>query len=192
MQTPIKLIVGLGNPGPEHAQTRHNAGAWFVSELANQHNLNLNRTTKFHGFFGSIEIEGDELKVLLPTTYMNLSGQAVQSVVSYYKIPVESVLIAHDELDFPPGVARLKYEGGSGGHKGLQSVIQHLGDNFHRLRIGIGHPGHKDLVHNYVLMSPPLNEKKLIMQSIEKAISIVPELINGYFEKAQNFLHSEE
>lgn len=190
-QAAIQLLVGLGNPGLEYAATRHNAGTWFVLELAKRHAVSLRAEAKFHGLCGLIKLDNCECRLLLPTTYMNNSGQAVQAIANFYKIPVNAVLVVHDDLDFPPGIVRLKFDGGHGGHKGLQSTTQYLqSKNFYRIRIGIGHPGHKDLVHDYVLQAPSRSDKKVIMQSIEKAVEVIPELLQGEIEKAQNIINN--
>jgi peptidyl-tRNA hydrolase, PTH1 family len=184
----LRLIVGLGNPGKEYAETRHNAGMWFVEKLAEKYNANLRNETKFHGFLASIDADR---KMLCPTTFMNLSGQAVQAVASYYKIAPNEILVAHDELDFLPGIIRLKFGGGHGGHNGLSSIIDHLGSkDFYRLRIGIGHPGNKNLVSDYVLNNPGKEDKKLIINSIERAIEIIQDLFDGKFELAQQKLNT--
>ena len=140
----LSLIVGLGNPGREYAQTRHNAGFWFVERLADQYGISLKNDPKFFGISGRGKIEGQDVRLLLPTTFMNLSGKSVVPFAKFYNIQPEAILIAHDELDMNPGVIRLKSGGGHGGHNGLRDIVPHIGSNFHRLRIGIGHPGSKD------------------------------------------------
>lgn len=153
MSSNVKLIVGLGNPGTEYANTRHNAGQDLVERLAFKTNSPLQSETKFFGFTGRSIVEHRDLKMLIPTTFMNRSGQAVAAIANFYKIDIEEILVVHDELDLPPGVARLKQGGGHGGHNGLRDIISSLGNNnnFQRLRIGIGHPGNAKLVSNYVL-----------------------------------------
>ena len=192
-QNPIKLLVGLGNPGDEYAETRHNAGAWFVNELANHHNVSLRFENKFSGLFGSLNYQGTECKLLLPATYMNKSGQSVLACANFYKIPLSSILAAHDELDFTPGIVRLKFGGGHGGHNGLRDIAARCGgSDFYRLRIGIGHPGNKDLVSGYVLSKPSRDDKNKITNSIENAGAILPELLRGDIEKAMNILHDDK
>jgi peptidyl-tRNA hydrolase, PTH1 family len=186
----MQLIVGLGNPGSTYAATRHNVGAWLVTALAEQYNITLHAEAKFHGLYGSIDVDGHELKLLLPTTFMNSSGQAVQAIASFYKIPLSSILVAHDELDFPAGEVRLRFNGGHGGHNGLKDIMQKVGSgDFYRLRIGIGHPGDKNKVHDYVLSKPRANEKKKIIYAIEKVMVLLPDLLNGDIDKVQRVLH---
>ena len=153
MTQTIKLIVGLGNPGPQYSQTRHNAGAWFVGALSRDYNIPLNLETKFFGHSGRGLIDGKDCRLLIPNTFMNLSGKAVGALATFYKILPDEILVAHDELDIDPGLVKLKKSGGHGGHNGLRDIISALGNNknFYRLRIGIGHPGNAKLVSNYVL-----------------------------------------
>ncbi|PIJ49957.1 aminoacyl-tRNA hydrolase [Erwinia sp. OLTSP20] len=167
----IKLIVGLANPGADYAATRHNAGAWYLDYLARRHNQSLKEEAKFYGYTGRFTLGSDEIRLLVPTTFMNLSGKAVSAMASFYRIAPEEILVAHDELDLPPGVARLKQGGGHGGHNGLKDIISKLGNNpnFHRLRIGIGHPGDRNKVTGFVLGKPPLSEQKLIDEAIDEA-----------------------
>ena len=192
MTEPVKLIVGLGNPGTQYDQTRHNAGADFVAELAHRHHGNLSAEKRFHGLYCKVRIDGHDIHLLIPTTFMNLSGQAVQALASYYKIPVESILVAHDELDLPPGVAKLKQNGGHGGHNGLRDIIQKLGGAkaFLRLRLGIGHPGNAKLVHNFVLGRAPNSERDLTQAASDAAIDSLPILLRDGLTKAMTRLHS--
>lgn len=191
MQANLQMIVGLGNPGPQYENTRHNAGAWFIQALADKYNATLKLETKFTGFYGTATIAGQNCKLLIPTTFMNLSGQAVQALAHFYKILPETILVAHDELDFAPGVACLKFDGGHNGHNGLKNIIERLGGtNFYRLRIGIGKPQIKDDTINYVLNAPMKNEKEQITAAIETAIEVMPELISGSIAKAIQTLHS--
>ena len=154
--TAIKLIVGLGNPGSEYRGTRHNAGADFVEELARQCSTSLQGESKFFGLAGRVTLSGHDLRLLIPTTFMNRSGKAVAAMAGFFKIAPEEILVAHDELDIPPGTARFKQGGGHGGHNGLRDIVPALGNNkdFYRLRIGIGHPGHASKVTGYVLGAP--------------------------------------
>lgn len=187
----IQLIVGLGNPGAEYEKTRHNAGAWFVEELAQQAHASLRATSKFQGLHCSTKLYQHDCQLLIPTTFMNLSGQAVQAVASYYKIPPEAILVLHDEIDLPVGEVRLKYEGGHGGHNGLRDIIQHLGSNkFYRLRIGVGHPGNSKQVVDYVLKPPRKEERERINQSFEEVHKIIPLLVEGAYQKAMQQLHT--
>lgn len=186
---PIQLIAGLANPGKEYAGTRHNAGAWLVESLARQSRLTLNPEAKFQGCVA--KYSGGWL--LIPTTYMNQSGRAIAALARFYRIPPEAILVVHDELDLLTGTARFKRSGGHGGHNGLKSVATELGSaNFWRLRIGIGHPGHRDRVHDYVLSSPSRVDKQKIETAIEYALEALPLFLTGYTEKAVQQLHSEK
>lgn len=188
----IALIVGLGNPGAEYAKTRHNAGAWFVQELAEKHHATLHHETKFLGFHCITKIDGHDCHLLIPTTFMNLSGQSVKAVANYYKITPNQILVAHDEIDLPTGEIRLKFDGGHGGHNGLRDIISHFSSNqFHRLRIGIGHPGDSKLVHDYVLNPPKKSERELIDQALQNADQVMPLLLKGEFQKATQKLHTK-
>lgn len=189
--TPIKLIVGLRNPGSAYEKTRHNAGAWFVESLAKRHMAKFKNEKKLHGECTSIDVDGHECKLLLPNMFMNQSGTVVKAASNFYKIQPNQILIVHDELDLPAGNARLKAGGGHGGHNGLRDIINQFGKNaFYRLRIGIGHPGHKELVHNYVLSKPSQSDNLSIHDAIDRALSIIPEAIEGKLEVAMNQLHS--
>lgn len=187
---PINLIVGLGNPGQEYESTRHNAGAWLVERLAHQYKTDLRLEPKFKGLTASILDYGNECKLLVPTTYMNNSGIAVRAVAHFYKIPIENILVAHDELDFSPGIIRLKQGGGANGHNGLISITEHLNNTFYRLRIGIGRPENKNGFSDYVLSNPSRSDKKLITATIEQALQIVPLLLAGEIAQAMQILHS--
>ncbi len=188
----IELIVGLGNPGRDYADTRHNAGAWLVEELARQYQCTLSAESRFHGLTGRIHAAGQDLRLLIPTTFMNRSGQAVSALAKFFKIPVEAILVVHDELDIPPGTARYKKGGGHGGHNGLRDIIKAQGNNkdFHRLRIGIGHPGHADQVVNYVLHKPGKRERECIDAAIDEALRTLPDAISGHWSQAMTRLHS--
>jgi PTH1 family peptidyl-tRNA hydrolase len=186
---PLLLIVGLGNPGPTYARTRHNAGFEFLDELARRTGASLRREARHHGELARASIAGMDVWLLKPMTYMNLSGRAVGSVAGFYRIPPQSILVAHDELDFPPGVVRLKEGGGAGGHNGLRDIIARLGDDFWRLRIGIGHPGERDAVLDYVLGRPPAAEVRLIQEAVLAAADAVPVMLSDGAQKAMNRLH---
>ena len=186
----ISLIVGLGNPGSEYAQTRHNAGFWFVERLAEQYGITLKKDPKFNGFSGRGNIEGQDVRLLLPTTFMNLSGKSVVPFAKFYNIAPESILIAHDELDMDPGVIRLKTGGGHGGHNGLRDIVPHIGANFHRLRIGIGHPGAKERVSGHVLGKAPSSEQALMDAAIAHALSQVKMLVSGQVPQAMNHINA--
>lgn len=188
----LKLLVGLGNPGPSYVVTRHNVGVWWIEAIASLFNVDWHAENKFSGKLAQITFNNEICWLLIPTTFMNLSGQAVSAFVRFHKILPESILIAHDELSFEPGVIRFKEGGGHGGHNGLRSIISHLHDpNFSRLRIGIGHPGHKDEVSDYVLSKPSTDEKSKIEQSINKTFSIVQDLILGNSQLVFRQLHQD-
>lgn len=186
----ISLIVGLGNPGTEYAQTRHNAGSWFVQRLAEQYGIQLKADPKYKGISGRGNIEGQDVRLLLPTTFMNLSGQSVVPFAKFYQIAPEAILIAHDELDMNPGVIRLKTGGGHGGHNGLKDIVPHIGSNFHRLRIGIGHPGSKERVSGHVLSKAPSSEQNLMDDAIAHALSRIQLLVNGDTQQAMNQINA--
>ncbi|WP_413491693.1 aminoacyl-tRNA hydrolase [Morganella psychrotolerans] len=188
----IKLIVGLANPGAEYAQTRHNAGAWFVDELARRHNQSLKSESKFYGYTARLNIQGNDVRLLVPVTFMNLSGKAVSAIAGFYQIAPDEILVAHDELDLPPGVAKMKLGGGNGGHNGLKDIQSKLGNNpnFYRLRIGIGHPGDKSQVVGFVLGKPPASEQQLIDDTIDEAVRCTDVLMKDGMAKAISRLHT--
>ena len=188
--TPIALIVGLANPGDEYRDTRHNAGADFVSELARQHGASLVPEAKFYGLAGRIQSAAVDVRLLIPTTFMNRSGQAVSAMAKFFKIEPAAILVAHDELDFEPGIARFKDGGGHGGHNGLRDISKAIGDDYRRLRIGIGHPGLARDVSNYVLARPSKSDRQSIEQSIDDAIQALPLLLAGEWAKATKQLHT--
>jgi PTH1 family peptidyl-tRNA hydrolase len=192
MADPIRLIVGLGNPGAEYEQTRHHAGAWMVERLARQEGISLSPDKKFFGLSGKGRIAGQECFLLLPTTFMNRSGQSVAALANFYKIKPNEILVAHDELDMPAGVAKFKTGGGHGGQNGLRDIIAQLGNqkDFHRLRVGIGHPGDKSLVTGHVLGRASKAEQQSIDHVIDEAICVLPDAISGDLAKAMNRLHS--
>lgn len=189
----IKLVVGLNNPGAEYQGTRHNAGAWAVSELADKLGIQLIADKKYYGLVGRGKLNSQELWLLLPTTFMNLSGQSVAALANFFKITPEEILVAHDELDLPAGTAKFKTGGGHGGQNGLRDIISKLGNNqgFHRLRIGIGHPGDKSRVTAHVLSKPSPNEYKLMEEAVYKAVAVLPDFIAGNREKATKELHTQ-
>lgn len=192
--TAVQLIVGLGNPGPEYDQTRHNAGALFVERVADAKRTSLSLDKKYFGLVGKFSHEGRDVRLLIPTTYMNRSGQSVAALANFFRIPPDAVLVAHDELDMPPGVAKLKTGGGHGGHNGLRDIIASLGNQnaFHRLRLGIGHPGQANLVSNYVLGRAPRSEQELLDKSIDFALGVLPDILDGNWTRAMQQLHSQK
>lgn len=191
MSNNIRLLVGLANPGQEYAKTRHNAGAWVVEELARVHNVTLREDAKYFGLTGRITTNGQDLRLLIPTTFMNLSGKSVAALAKFFQIQPEEILVAHDELDLPPGVAKFKKGGGHGGHNGLRDIISKMGNNkdFYRLRIGIGHPGDKNKVAGFVLGKAPAKEQELIDAAVDEAVRCMDILLKDGLSKAQNRLH---
>jgi PTH1 family peptidyl-tRNA hydrolase len=192
--TAIQLIVGLGNPGPEYEQSRHNAGALFVERLARHQGVSLSADRKYFGLVGKFSHQGRDVRLLVPTTYMNRSGQSVAALANFFRIPPAAILVAHDELDMPPGTAKLKVGGGHGGHNGLRDIIAQLGNqnSFHRLRLGIGHPGDKNLVSGFVLGRAPRSEQEKLEASIDFALDVLPEMLAGDWTKAMHKLHSQK
>ena len=188
----IKLIVGLGNPGDKYANTRHNAGEWLIERLARRFNISLNPESKFFGKTARTLVNGKEVRLLVPTTFMNLSGKAVGALASFYRIKPEEILVIHDELDLPPGTAKLKQGGGHGGHNGLKDIVAQLGNNnnFYRLRIGIGHPGHRDLVAGYVLNKPSPADRDALEKVLDEATDCVEMIFKDGMVKATNRLNS--
>lgn len=188
---PIRLIVGLGNPGPEYEQTRHNAGFWLVDNLAGGR---LMRETRYNALAAKIRIAGQDVWLLEPQTYMNRSGQSVGMLARFYKLAPEDILVVHDELDLPPGAAKIKKGGSAAGHNGLKDITAALGtQDYWRLRIGIGHPRTMNLqqqVADYVLHRPRREEQALIEEAIEKSIAVIPLLCEGKFDPAMMQLHS--
>ncbi|MFZ3193456.1 MAG: aminoacyl-tRNA hydrolase [Moraxellaceae bacterium] len=185
----ISLIVGLGNPGTEYAQTRHNAGFWYVERLAQRYGISLKSESRFHGLTGRGQIEGHDVRLLLPSTFMNRSGQAVVPMAKFFQVSPAQLLIAHDELDLASGVIRLKSGGGHGGHNGLRDIVPHLGNEFHRLRIGIGHPGHRDKVTGHVLGKAPNAEQALLDQALDEALRLTDLIVAGNISQAMNQLN---
>ena len=187
----IKLIVGLANPGIKYEDTRHNAGEWLINELARMYNVSLKEEAKYFGKVAKINTAQGEVRLLVPTTFMNLSGKAVGALANFYRIKPEEILVAHDELDLPPGVAKIKQGGGHGGHNGLKDIIASLGNNnnFYRVRIGIGHPGHRDLVAGYVLGKPAPQDQEKINAAVDEASRCVEVLFKDGIVKATNRLN---
>ncbi|OGT49415.1 MAG: aminoacyl-tRNA hydrolase [Gammaproteobacteria bacterium RIFCSPHIGHO2_12_FULL_38_11] len=190
--TQIQCIIGLGNPGSDYAKTRHNVGAWFVDFLAEKENAPLRLEKKLRGMLSEFLFNHQKCFLFKPTTYMNESGLSVSALLNFYKIPIENVLVAHDELDFDAGIARLKKGGGHGGHNGLRDIIQKCASaDFYRLRLGIGHPGNRDDVVDYVLNVPSKDDHQKIIMAIEDSTRVIPELLSGEIQKAFHQLHSD-
>lgn len=193
MPSSLRLLVGLGNPGKDYARTRHNAGFWFADALAGKHDGSFRLESKFRGELAQVRIEGETLFVLKPVTFMNSSGESVQALAAFHKLAPEQILVVHDELDLPIGAARLKSGGGHGGHNGLRSLHQHLGEAYLRLRLGVGHPGTKERVHGYLTDErTPAEEEKLIHAGIHAGLDALPVLVAGSLEKAMQQLHSKQ
>lgn len=194
MDETVELIVGLGNPGPTYDRTRHNVGADFVLEIARSVSISLKPEAKFFGETAQVSIEGNSVRLLKPGTFMNRSGQAIAAIANFYRIPVDRILVVHDELDLPVGVARFKKGGGHGGHNGLRDTIKSLGNNkdFSRLRIGIDHPGEAKLVTDYVLKKASPSDQDAINISIDNALRSLPLALAGQWERAMTQLHSAE
>ncbi len=192
MKDVIRFIVGLGNPGPQYDQTRHNAGFDYVDALARQHNGSWKTDTKYQAETCTITLSGEKIWLMKPMTFMNRSGQSVAGFANFFKIPVENILVAHDELDIAPGTARFKKGGGHGGHNGLRDIIACLGNNkeFYRLRLGIGHPGNARDVANYVLSKGPVEDRVSLERAIDCALDNTSLAIDGQWSKAMNNLHS--
>lgn len=193
MPSTIKLITGLGNPNSEHLMTRHNAGFWFVDILADKYSLVFRPETRLQSEICRLNMEDFDCWLAKPMTYMNKSGSAVRSVAGYYKITIEEILVIHDDIDLPAGDIRLKQGGGHGGHNGLRDIIEHLGSGeFTRLRIGVGHPGDKDLVTPYLLKPASKEDCIFIMEAITSVLPIMPDILAGEFMKAMNQLHTKQ
>jgi PTH1 family peptidyl-tRNA hydrolase len=186
--TPLKLIVGLGNPGDEYARTRHNAGFWFVEELARRHGGTFRTESRHQGELARVRIAGAEIWLLKPMSYMNRSGGPTRSVAGFYKIPVEEILVGYDELDFPPGVVKLKQGGGAAGHNGVSDLMAQLGDAFWRVRIGVGKPPATGIEH--VLSRPSAADERLIRDCIAEAADAVPVILEQGGQKAMSRLHT--
>lgn len=187
----IKLLVGLGNPGPEYEATRHNAGFWFIDAAARALGVQLVHERGYHGLMARTSVRGQNVWLLQPQTFMNLSGKSVAALARFYKIAPEEVLVAHDELDLPAGEARLKQGGGHAGHNGLRDIHAQLGvPDYWRLRLGIGHPGVRSEVVGWVLRKPPLDEQIGIEQVIDRAVKALPDLLAGEMTRATTLIHT--
>jgi PTH1 family peptidyl-tRNA hydrolase len=186
----LKLIVGLGNPGPEYARTRHNAGFWLVDELARRHGGNFRSEGKHQAELARVRIGGDEVWLAKPMSFMNRSGGPVSSILGFYKIAPTQMLVAHDEIDLPSGTVRLKNSGGHGGHNGLRDIIAAQGDEFWRLRIGVSHPGTKNEVVDFVLTRAGADEQRVIDETIVAGADAIEEMLRTGAQIAMNKLHS--
>ncbi|MFN3955902.1 MAG: aminoacyl-tRNA hydrolase [Tepidimonas ignava] len=187
----FKLLVGLGNPGPEYEDTRHNAGWWWLDRVAADLRVTLHPERSYFGLVGRTQVQGQPLWLLKPTTYMNRSGQAVAALARFFKVAPHEILVAHDELDLPPGDARLKRGGGHAGHNGLRDIHAQLGSaDYWRLRLGIGHPGVKAEVVHWVLRKPPLEHRQAIDTAIDRAARALPLLLAGDVAKATSLIHT--
>ncbi|OOZ38625.1 aminoacyl-tRNA hydrolase [Solemya pervernicosa gill symbiont] len=184
------LIVGLGNPGPSYEQTRHNVGFWWVDDLASRYGCALRTEAKYNGDVCRATIEGHDCRLLKPMTFMNRSGQPLSALANFFKIPAERILVAHDDLDLPPGTIRLKKGGGHGGHNGLRDIISCFGKDFYRLRIGIGHPGHRDQVTDFVLGRPAAADREAIVGTLDDATRSLPDMLDGNLDRVMQQLHT--
>lgn len=189
----IRLFVGLGNPGPEYDGTRHNAGFWFVDDISRELKTPLSLDKNYFGLVGRTSVNGQNVWLLEPQTYMNLCGKSVASLARFFKIQSDEILVAHDELDLPPGEAKLKFGGSHAGHNGLRDIHAQLGsDNYWRLRLGVGHPGIKAEVVSWVLKKPSLDHRIAINQTIDRAVKALPHLLTGEMDKATMLIHTSK
>ncbi|MGE0624587.1 MAG: aminoacyl-tRNA hydrolase [Pseudomonadales bacterium] len=189
----IRLIAGLGNPGPRYADTRHNVGVWFVESLSRRFGIALANESKFKGLAGRGDVLGHDVRLLLPQTFMNLSGESVGALARFYRIEPAEILVAYDEMAFEPGVIRLRTGGGANGHNGILSVIEGLANQagFHRLRIGVGHPGDKNRVTAYLTSTTtPAAERERIEAALALPDAVLKDLLDGRFQKVMNWLHA--
>lgn len=190
MGGPIEIIAGLGNPGSAYRDTRHNAGFWFVDAVASRYGGVWKKQSKFFGWVAAIEINGHPVRLFKPETFMNHSGRAIAAFCGFYRCAADALLVAHDELDLSPGDIRLKKGGGHGGHNGLRDILSQFHADFWRLRIGVGHPGHKDAVIGYVLAKPPKQEWDIIQTAMDRALEQMPLVIEGQIQRATQALHT--
>jgi len=192
LTTYLTAIAGLGNPEERHERTLHNAGFWFVDELARRAGEEFRYEKRFDADVCRISLSGKGIWLVKPQSYMNLSGGPVRSVLDYYRLAVSDLLVAHDEIDLPPGTVRLKKGGGHGGHNGLRDLIKHTGSDFMRLRIGVGHPGHKDLVTDYVLKRASAEVEQAMLRNVDDAADVMPVLVEDGIEAAMTRLHTKD
>ncbi len=190
MSDTVSVIAGLGNPDERYARTLHNAGFWCVDELAKRAGVGFKYEKRFDADVCKVTIHGAEIWLMKPQSYMNLSGQPVRALLDYYRVPLEQLLVVHDEIDLPPGTVRLKQGGGHGGHNGVRDVIKHCGKDFMRLRVGVGHPGDKDKVTGYVLRRPGGTVDPLLQRSVDEGADIIPVLIDKGLNEAMKELHT--
>ena len=191
MSRHLTMIAGLGNPEDRYERTLHNAGFWFVDELARRFNGQFKYEKRFDADICKVSIAGDDIWLVKPQSYMNLSGGPVRGMLDYYRLKVGNLLVAHDEIDLPPGTVRLKLGGGHGGHNGLRDVIKHCGRDFMRLRLGVGHPGHKDQVTSYVLKKASADVESAIVRNVDDAADVIPMLVEQGLEAATKALHTK-
>jgi PTH1 family peptidyl-tRNA hydrolase len=191
MSTHTSIIAGLGNPEERYARTLHNAGFWIVDEVARRNNASFKYEKRFDAQVCKVSVAGNEIWLIKPQSYMNLSGGPIRAMLDYYRLPVEQLLVAHDEIDLPPGTARLKKGGGHGGHNGLRDIIRHCDKEFMRLRIGVGHPGEKDQVTGYVLKKASSDVEAVLQRSVDAAVDIIPVLVERGLEEATKALHTK-
>lgn len=192
MTTHLSMIAGLGNPEERYERTLHNAGFWFVDELARRFNGRFKYEKRFDADICKVTVAGQDVWLAKPQSYMNLSGGPVRGLLDYYRLSVEQLLVAHDEIDLPPGTVRLKAGGGHGGHNGLRDVIKHCGRDFMRLRLGVGHPGHKDQVTSYVLKKASSDVEALINRNVDDAADVMPLLVEDGLNAAMKKLHTQD
>ncbi len=192
MTKPIRIIAGLGNPEDKYERTLHNAGFWFVDELARKYGGSYRYEKKFDADYCRVNLHGEDVWLVKPQSYMNCSGQPIRSMLDYYRLRTNQLLVAHDEIDLPPGTVRLKEGGGHGGHNGLRDIIKHCGNEFLRLRLGVGHPGEKHKVTNYVLKRGSADIEAAVERNIDDAVAVMPELVDGDVGAAMKRLHTKE
>ena len=192
MPKSIRIIAGLGNPEDQYERTLHNAGFWFVDALARKYGGSFRYDKKFDADYCRIKLHGEDVWLVKPQSYMNLSGGPIRSIMDYYRLTIDELLVAHDEIDLPPGTTRLKKGGGHGGHNGLRDIIQHCGAEFVRLRLGVGHPGEKSQVTNYVLKRGSADVERAIEENIDDAMAVMPSLIEDGLNAATKALHTRE
>ena len=192
MPTPIRIIAGLGNPEDRYERTLHNAGFWFVDALARKYGGSFKHEKKFDADSCRVKMHGEDVWLVKPQSYMNNSGQPIRGLLDYYRLSVTELLVAHDEIDLPPGTVRLKEGGGHGGHNGLRDILRHCGADFLRLRLGVGHPGDKDQVTNYVLKRASSDVEAAIERNIDDAMVVMPELVDGDINAAMKKLHTKD